>query len=156
MGNADAMSRLPLDKPSKIRGSTLNFVSVTGDIPINSNDVIHETSVVSSLRKIIEWLKNGDWPKTFQTSLEQHLYNRKDELCFNKGCLFLGKRLIIPETLKRQVLNMIHDCHAGVVRMKSVARGMIWWLNIDRDIEFHSKSWKKNGLKQHFHLREYM
>ncbi|KAL5510573.1 hypothetical protein EMCRGX_G006138 [Ephydatia muelleri] len=39
-----------------------------------------------------------------------------------------------------QVLDEIHGGHLGVVKMKALARGHVWWPRIDQDIEFSIKN----------------
>lgn len=140
MGNADAMSRLPLKGPSKISEKLINFISITGEIPINAAEIRKETAEDEPLQRVIEFIKTDCWPQNFDTNLELQLHKRKSELSYHDGCLFLGNRIIIPHRLRLKILELIHECHIGMVRMKSVARGSVWWLNIDRDIEHYARS----------------
>ena len=43
--------------------------------------------------------------------------------------------MIIPVSLQRQVLELLHLGHFGIVRMKQLARTAVYWCNIDADIE---------------------
>jgi len=41
---------------------------------------------------------------------------------------------VIPAKLRRQVLDLLHECHFGIQRMKQLARTAVYWPNIDSDI----------------------
>ena len=41
---------------------------------------------------------------------------------------------MIPTKLRRQVLDILHECHFGSQRMKQLARTAVYWPNIDSDI----------------------
>lgn len=63
-------------------------------------------------------------------------------LALEDGCLFYGERILIPFALRGKVLELLHDTHIGVVRMKSVARTYVWWPGIDTDVENCTKCCK--------------
>jgi len=57
-----------------------------------------------------------------------------DTLSVCHGCLLYGSRVVIPTKLRRQVLDLLHECHFGIQRMKQLARTAVYWPNIDSDI----------------------
>ena len=56
------------------------------------------------------------------------------------GCLLWGIRVIIPTSLRQQLLKALHEGHPGVVRMKAIARSYIWWSGLDKDVEKQAKA----------------
>ena len=63
-------------------------------------------------------------------------YNkRKDELSHQDGCILWGNRVIVPTAGQQIVLDLLHNEHPGISRMKSIARSYVWWPNMDKQIE---------------------
>ena len=54
-----------------------------------------------------------------------------DSLSVCHGCLLYGARVVTPAKLRRQVLDLVHECHFGIQRMKQLARAAVYWPNID-------------------------
>ena len=52
-----------------------------------------------------------------------------------KGCVMFKDRVFIPATLRQDVLSKFHENHPGIVAMKSIARELIWYPGLDKDIE---------------------
>ena len=75
--------------------------------------------------------------------------DKRGELAAEQGCLLWGIRVVIPASLQRKVLNEIHGGHLGVVKMKALARGHVWWPRIDQDIEFSTKNCDGCRLVKH-------
>ena len=50
-----------------------------------------------------------------------------------------GTRMVVPRELRNRVLDLAHKNHLGIVSMKQLLRGKIWWPGIDKEAE---KVWK--------------
>ncbi len=59
----------------------------------------------------------------------------KDDLHVHDDVLYYGHRFMIPETLRSEILNILHSAHQGVTGMKDRASGSVWWPRMNQDIE---------------------
>ena len=59
-----------------------------------------------------------------------------------------GTQIVIPQAGQEHVLMLLHEGHPGILRMKRIARGMVWWPNIDAEIETKVKDCKSCQLVQ--------
>jgi len=75
------------------------------------------------------------------------------------GILFYNK-VIVPKELQPDMLKRIHEGHLGVEKYKAVARGLLYWPGITKDIEntvarcsvciAHRPSQQREPLMSHF------
>ena len=56
------------------------------------------------------------------------------------GLILKGTRIVIPESLQPDVLKQLHYAHQGSEKCKLMAKGSVFWANINRDIEELVKS----------------
>lgn len=70
----------------------------------------------------------------------------ENELCFYGNILLRGNRIVIPQKLRKDVLDAAHEGHPGIVAMKGRLRSKVWWPRIDKDAENLVKSCKSCTL----------
>nr|CAI5817405.1 unnamed protein product [Callosobruchus analis] len=133
LANADGLSRLPMSSETQIPSSLYSF-NLIENIPLHSNDISKATIKDLTLVKVIDHTKSG-WPSTVQNEKLKPFFLRRNELSVESNCLLLGNRVIIPEALQNEVLELFHEQHLGIVRTKMLIRAYCWWPNINNDIE---------------------
>ena len=159
MGNADALSRLPVDSaPNEYEGTILLVESE--NTPIMASKVAQETKKDSILSRVLQSVISG---REFSLQDEKFKSYKAvfNELTTEKDCLLRGARVIIPESLRKSVIEEIHADHQGIVRCKAIARTFVWWPGIDADIERYVKnciscaSYSNNPQPVKYHPWEY-
>ena len=146
-GNADALSRLPMGGDDifdrEEERADVNIVCNVRELsqqlnPLKPQLISQETSKDQILSRVQRYLKEG-WPNTLKDELQQ-FKKLEDSLLTDSGCLFHGSRLVIPATLRPQVLDLLHLGHFGMQRMKQLARSVVYWPRIDNEIEELARS----------------
>ena len=51
------------------------------------------------------------------------------------GIIFKGKQVLIPETLRNDILEQLHASHQGIEKTRKLARESVFWSQINQDIE---------------------
>jgi hypothetical protein len=64
----------------------------------------------------------------------------KNELCVLDNIVLRGTRIVIPRKLRKDVLELAHEGHQGIVKTKQRLRTKVWWPGIDKDCEKLVKS----------------
>lgn len=146
-GNADALSRLPPQQDVKAEKEEIEEIvnSIATEqlevLPVTAKQIRKVTSHDAYLSKVIHYHERG-WPQKLQQG-DVHLqpfFSRRTELTIVQGVLLWGIRVVVPSKLQDKILQQLHSCHQGIVKMKSIARQHVWWPNLDVDIEGISKN----------------
>lgn len=61
------------------------------------------------------------------------------ELCFSGGILLRNSRIVMPEKLRMQTLDLAHEGHPGMTVMKRRVRAKVWWPKLDVQVEAYVK-----------------
>ena len=99
---------------------------------VTLSDMRCETSKDVMLSKLLAQIKNGKWSR--DTDLEP--YSRiKDELSIFEGVILRGNRIVVPQSLRKQILSLAHEMHQGIVKTKQFLRTRFFWPGMDDPTE---------------------
>ena len=88
------------------------------------------------MRKLVFRIVQG-WPE-IRRDCEMNLlpyWNFRDELSVIDGVIFKGSRVVIPRSMRNQMLTKIHTGHLGEVKCKDRARQVMFWPEMGKEIE---------------------
>jgi hypothetical protein len=103
---------------------------------VTMETVAAATESDSVLRCVREYVVNG-WPlsKRAMNSELRAYFSVRHELSVSNNCVVRECRTVIPTALRQTLLELAHEGHPGIVRMKQKCRDAIWWPGIDTCIE---------------------
>ena len=112
------------------------------DMPecISIEEIQHASSQDVYLQQLKSFIIAG-WPHTkdeLHTNIRPYWLYR-DELMVIDGVILKGRCIIIPDSLKQQVLAQVHTNHMGIEKMKLLACESVFWHNINANIEAYIK-----------------
>ena len=82
------------------------------------------------LQAIRKCLIDGKWDSVPKQYLPVH-----SELTFIGHVILRGTRIIMPQSLRKRVVNLAHEGHQVVVKTKEMLRTKVWWPGMDREAE---------------------
>ena len=142
--NADCLSRLPVQECQKpvdeVQGKEVLMLETTLSTKVMEEHA-DKDQVLARVKGMIllgKWDSKGRNRQTWN-----HISNGSWillELSLADGCILWGSRVVVATKLRPEVLQTLHEAHPGVVRMKALARGTVWWPWVDKDIEHKVKA----------------
>ena len=98
--------------------------------------VKEETWLDDNMRHLIEAIHNG-----FNEAVQERLpagltdyWRHRGSLIVVDGVVMMGERIVIPASLRQEVLTHLHGAHQGVSQMTNRAQGSVFWPGISSDI----------------------
>ena len=101
--------------------------------------------VLATVRKIVQ----QEWPRSVNPEFHP-FHTRQLELTTQEQCLLWGSRIIILKLGRETILELLHEDHPGISKMKTLARSYVWWPNIDSDIEAKVKQCNQCQINRPF------
>lgn len=83
-------------------------------------------------------------------------YAFRSDLSVVEGLLTYGDRIVIPHSLRKKVLDIIHQGHQGITKCRERARTTVWWPRMGKEIQSLVSSCAICLQKQPSHSREPM
>ena len=136
LANADGLSRLPLpDTPEDvpIPADTVLLLECLNSSPVTASQIKSWSSQDPLISKVLSYVLQG-WPTVTEDTLLPYS-RRKDELSTQDGCLLWGNRVVIPPPGREKIIDILHNTHPGMTRIKALARSYVWWPNMDAELE---------------------
>ena len=116
---ADALSRMQADNP--------NTQATVPEEEIN----IYVDSILDSLPSCVE-----GWPDKFHLhDAIKHYWTVRGELSVVIGVLMKASRIMVPSTMRLQVLDKMHEGHQGIVKSRERAKTSVWWPGLSCEIQ---------------------
>nr|XP_034322405.1 uncharacterized protein K02A2.6-like [Crassostrea gigas] len=137
---ADALSRacLPAGKGETQFQELETFVHSVflRSIPMSRdilNDICRETGRDDELSLVKDCIQN-DWPLSRNRYTHKY-WKIKDQLKVVDDLMFKGNRIVVPTVLQPEILKRLHTGHMGTEKTKRTARNIVYWPNINRDVD---------------------
>ncbi|GBL82621.1 hypothetical protein AVEN_263699-1 [Araneus ventricosus] len=139
---ADTLSRaFKSDTQIKDNPEMNNIVhSITKYLPMSQSRLTqfkYETDQDKELQTVIKFVKEG-WPKVenknWSQELKQYCKSQSD-LYTNEGLPFINDKIVVPNSLRQQMLTLIHEGHFTMEKCKQRDRELMYWPGLNRDIE---------------------
>jgi len=95
-----------------------------------------ETQNDGVLKQVLFYTTAG-WPQNFKevTPNIGPYFNDRGALSVVDGLLVHGCRIVIPESMRDEVLHRIHEGHQGMVKCAARAKSSVWWPGITVEIQ---------------------
>ena len=102
--------------------------------PHSQNQLKEATNRDPVISEVKRYVREG-WPQKIDSTEVQEFKKHAASLSVTDDCLINGNRVVIPEAMQPQILDILHLGHFGMQKMKQLARSAVYWPHIDSQIE---------------------
>lgn len=142
MYTADTLSRA-VDKEERADSEKTAEIQAYVDMIVTSlpvtadrtEQIRRETNADETMKELKHTVQTG-WPKNKKdcpTKIQDY-WNCRAELTVVDDIVMKGSKFVIPLSLRKQMLQKIHEGHLGEVKCKRRAREVMYWPRINQDI----------------------
>ena len=141
---ADAPSRAPIqskttkDEDILAQEAEIFVDSIITGLPASEsrlNEIRTRLQHDEVCRQIMEYCEKG-WPqKFFLHDAIKPYWEHLGDITTHKGLLLKGERLVIPTSMRLDILDKLHAGHLGISKCRERARCSVWWPGLSKQIE---------------------
>lgn len=131
---ADTLSRASLHNETSTTEEDvrIHVDSIKAQMPVSTAKwavIANETQKDEHLREVIEIIHRSG-----EVMLDNPYQYFKDELSVLDGVLLKGTKIVVPISMRKQMLKLVHEGHFGVEKCKRQAREVLYCPGMHRDI----------------------
>ena len=132
---SDALSRAYL--PAVIQCEEDDRKDMIGMISVSTSKYKEIQETTHNELKVLFDTVNKGWPDArSQTPIEARPYwDSRDQLSILDGIIYKGLRIVIPQSLRNEMLKLVHKSHLGISKCKQRAREVMYWPSMNADID---------------------
>ncbi|RVE62485.1 hypothetical protein OJAV_G00157530 [Oryzias javanicus] len=153
---ADALSRACLKEHREtLLDEELEVNYINHQLPVSEEKLLefkNATAEDSELRLVAKAIQSG-WPEKqsqLPDTIKQY-WTFREELACEDGLIFKNSRLVVPRTMRSEMLRKIHESHLGIVKCKERARDVLYVTHtktiIPKSLLFHIQFLREHGKK---------
>ncbi|UYV79978.1 K02A2.6-like [Cordylochernes scorpioides] len=137
---ADVLSRKPISKRHKDElEEELSAYIQSIEFPATEERLleISRKQKEDSLCSQVANYCTGGWPKN-KKEVDPEIrgyWQFQDDLTYQNGLLLRGQIILIPRSMRKEILEKLHQGHFGINKCRSRAKESVWWLGISQEIE---------------------
>ena len=144
------------------RSGTSNLADPLSRLPKNAKPGNRKSNMEACADRYVHYMTKAQTPRAMQLeeiqkatledpelkTVKQCLQNNKlhqlprsfrlisHDLCIkDQEILLQGDRIVLPNKLRQQAINLAHEDHTGMVRCKQRLRSKLWWPEMDKQLE---------------------
>jgi len=140
MNIADSLSRLTKSDEAQSRNVAEEYVRFVARTAVpqamTGKEVEEESAADEELENLRQCIETGNWENPSCASYKPI----REELCVIGKTVLRGTRIVIPRKLRARVIELGHEGHQGMVKMKQRLRTKVWWPGIDKEAEKFCKT----------------
>ena len=131
--NTPYVATTQLANPNAFSSNTISVVSV--------QDLRAATNQDETLQDLMSAIING-FPATHSltSSNIRQYFNVRDNLSIEDGMVMYKDRMVIPATLRKKILSLLHTAHQGVEGMRARATTCVYWPGMNADMKNKRKN----------------
>ena len=129
----------PLSEDSQDEEMELRIHGLASSLPISDEkmNLLKQATASDETLQMIQALIAKGWPgyKSDTPISTRQYWPIQDELHVVEGLVFRGEKLVIPASMRSEMLIKLHESHLGMEKCKARARSIMYWPGMGRDIE---------------------
>lgn len=122
----------------------LERINLTEHLPVSHDSlaqICNHMDLDVCLQKVADIILRG-WPDS-ETTISPDVfpyYSIRDELVVQNGLLFKGERVVVPNSMRVDILHKIHHSHLGINGCLRRARESLYWPGMNKHVKEYIQS----------------